>query len=340
MISSRLSAAAAVTAAAALALAACSGPAEEEGGTTEGETTTVRVGYIPGAHDIAQLFVADEAGYFADEGIEIEATAFQTGISLSQALTGGSLDVGVMGAVIANFPAKGQGHAIVLNNQQVDIHQIWATPESGITSVEELAGSTIATTSGTASDLILQVALNQAGLTRDEVEVVNLDMPAVANTFVTGGVDAASLWAPFDQQVTENLPEATLLASAADLDAPISGGWVASNEFYEGQTDLVEGMVRAWQAANTDIVDDPAAALDVFCPRIEENMDRAQCEALYAQTEAYSNEEWAQLYQDGTVLEWIGTMQSTFEEIGALEGAELQPEDYIDTTTFVDVLDD
>jgi NitT/TauT family transport system substrate-binding protein len=164
-------------------------------------------------------------------------------------------------------------------------------------------------------------------------------MPAVANTFVTGGVDVASLWAPFDQQVTENLPDATLIASAADLDAPISGGWVASNAFYEDQPELVKGMVRAWQAANTDIVSDPDAALDVFCPRIAENMDQVQCENLYAKTEAYSNEEWAQFYQDGTVLEWIGTMQSTFEEIGALDGAELQPEDYIDTTTFVETLD-
>lgn len=147
---------------AALALAGCSTPApapESEGST---ELTTVRIGYIPGAHDVAQLFIAEEAGYFAEEGIDLEVTAFQTGISLSQALTGGSLDVGVMGAVIANFPAKGQGKLFLLNNQQVDIHQIWAAPGSGIESVEDLRGKTIATTTGTAADLVLQVALDEA----------------------------------------------------------------------------------------------------------------------------------------------------------------------------------
>ncbi|WP_156253653.1 ABC transporter substrate-binding protein [Pseudactinotalea terrae] len=328
------------TAAALLAttLVAC---ADGGGGATDGEgLTTVRVGYIPGAHDIAQLFVADEAGYFEEQGIELEVTSFQTGITLSQALTGGSLDVGVMGAVVANFPAKGQGHVIVLNNQQVDIHQIWASPESGITSIDDLAGATIATTSGTASDVVLQVALDKAGLTRADVEVVNLEMPAVTNTFVTGGVEVASLWAPFDSQVEENMPEAVLVATAADLDAPISGGWVASNDFYDNHMDLVQGMVRAWQGANADIVADPEAALDVFCPRIEENMDAEQCHNLYGKTEAYSNEEWATFYADGTVLGWIETMQSTFEQIGALEGADLEPADYVDTTTFADVLDD
>ncbi|MEO3752712.1 ABC transporter substrate-binding protein [Streptomyces sp. B6B3] len=330
--------AAATATAAAAALVSCAADAGRQ--PNSDGVTTVRVGYIPGAHDVAQLFVADDAGYFADQDIAIEATPFQTGIAMSQALTGGSIDVGVMGAVVANFPARGQGRVMVLNNQQVDIHQIWATPESGIESVEDLKGARIATTSGTASDLVLQVALEQAGLTRDDVEIVNLEMPSVANTFVTGGVDAASLWAPFDQQVEENLPDANLVATAAELDSPISGGWVASTAFYENEPELVRGMVRAWQQANTDIVADPEAALDVFCPRIEENMPRDVCEDLYAKTEAYPNDQWAELYEDGTVVDWISGMQTVFEEIGGLEGATVDAEEYVDTTTFGEVLND
>lgn len=330
---------AAIATAAALLLSACAGPAETTPGDSgSGERVTVRVGYIPGAHDIAQLFLAERAGYFEDQGIVIETTSFQTGISLAQALTGGSLDVGVMGAVVANFPAKGQGKLVVLNNQQVDIHQIWASPESGISSVEDLKGKTIATTSGTASDLVLQVALDKAGLTRDDVEVVNLDMPSVANAFVTGAVDAASLWSPFDQQVAEHMPDATLVATAAELDSPISGGWVASNAFYEEHPELVLGMVRAWQAANTDLLADPEASFDIFCPRIEQQMNRELCEELYGKTDPLSNEDWVTVYTDGTALGWLENMQSVFEQIGALQGAELQPKDYFDTQIFIDAL--
>lgn len=327
---------AAIAATAALMLAACgaTGPEQAQGE----EYVTVRVGYIPGAHDIAQLFVAERAGHFEEQGIRIETTAFQTGISLAQALTGGSLDVGVMGAVVANFPAKGQGKLFVLNNQQVDIHQIWAAPGSGITSVDDLAGKTIATTSGTAADLVLQVALDKAGLSRDDVEVVNLDMPAATNAFVTENVDAASIWSPFDKQVAELLPDATLVATAAELGSPISGGWVASNSFYEEHPDLVKGMVRAWQAANDDLVADPEGSFDIFCPRIEQNMDRELCETLYAKTDLLTNEEWAELYSDGTALGWLENMQSVFEQIGALEGADLRPEDYFDTQLFLDAL--
>lgn len=323
---------------AALALAGCSTPAPAPESEGSAELTTVRIGYIPGAHDVAQLFIAEEAGYFAEEGIDLEVTAFQTGISLSQALTGGSLDVGVMGAVIANFPAKGQGKLFLLNNQQVDIHQIWAAPGSGIESVEDLRGKTIATTTGTAADLVLQVALDEAGLSRDDVEVVNLDMPSVVNTFVTGGVQAASLWAPFDGSVEENLPDATLIATAADLGSPISGGWVAGNEYFDANPDIIDGIVRAWQKANADLVADPEASAQIFCPRIVENMTQEVCETLYSKTDAYSNEEWAAFYEDGTALGWVANMQAVFAQIGALEGATEEAEDYFDTSIFPRVL--
>lgn len=312
-----------------LALAGCADDAGESG------TTKVRIGYIPGAHDVAQLFVAEEKGYFAEEGISLEITPFQTGIALSNALTGGSLDVGVMGAVIANFPAKGQGKLFLLNNQQVDVHQIWAAPGSGIERIEDLRGKTMATTTGTASDLVLQVALEKAGLTRKDVEVVNLEMPAVANTFVTGGVPAASLWAPFDTQVRQNLPEATMIASAKDLDSPISGGWVAGNEFYDQHRDALEGIARAWKRANADLVADPAAGLELSCPRLAEQMPKDVCVSLYGKTEAYSNEQWAEYYQDGTAVGWVAAMQKVFGRIGALEGANTEAEDYFDTSIFL-----
>lgn len=340
---------AAAAGAAVLALVGCSTESTPADPTPTGgddaseapiEMTTVRVGYIPGAHDVAQLFVAEEQGHFASLGIELELTAFQTGISLAQALTGGSLDMGVMGAVVANFPARGQGQVIALNNQQVDIHQIWATSESGITSIDQLEGATIATTTGTASDVVLQAALDQAGLTRDDVEVVNLEMPSVANTFVTGGVDVASLWSPFDGVVEENMPDAVLVATAADLDSPISGGWVVNNEFYEGNPDVVEALVRAWQLANDDIVDSPTGMTEVFCPGIEENMDQERCEDLFELTDTLSNEEWAALYEDGTAHGWLRHMQETFQTIGAIEGDVMDPEEYFDASIFSRVLAD
>ena len=43
------------------------------------------------------------------DGLDIELVQFTTGLELFQAMIGGSLDMLATGAVISNFPARGQG---------------------------------------------------------------------------------------------------------------------------------------------------------------------------------------------------------------------------------------
>jgi NitT/TauT family transport system substrate-binding protein len=319
---------------AACATTAAEPPVEEAPTPVAEELTVVRVGYISNPNNVAQMFVAEQKGYFAEEGIELEIAMFSTGISLSQALTGGSVDIGVMGAAIANFPARGQGKLFLLNNLETDIHQVWAAEGSGIQSVEDLEGKTIATTTGSAGDVVLQAALDKAGLDRSQVEVVNLDMPSVANALITGAVDAASLWAPFDQQVLENAPGATLIATSGELDSPIAGGWVANNNYFYYNEDVIEGIVAAWQKANADVISDPEGSLDVVCPIIVEVMTDEVCRDIYFKTTAYSNEDWLASYGDGSALASVKRMQDVFVQIGALSGDLVQPEDYFDTSFF------
>ncbi len=310
------------------------GCATEPAQTDAEELTTVRIGYISNPNNVAQMFIAEQEGYFAEEGIELEITNFPTGISLSQALTGGSVDIGVMGAAIANFPARGQGKLFLLNNLETDIHQVWAADGSGIESVDDLRGRTIATTTGSAGDVVLQAALDEAGLDRSEVDVVNLEMPSVANALITGAVDAASIWAPFDQQIIENAPGATMIATSGQLNSPIAGGWVANNNYFVHNQAVLEGVVAAWQRANADIIADPEGSLDVVCPIIVDVMTDEVCRDIYFKTTAYSNEDWLASYADGSALASVKRMQDVFVQIGALTGDLVQPEDYFDTSFF------
>jgi NitT/TauT family transport system substrate-binding protein len=303
------------------------------------EPVVVRVGFIPVPAPATHLLLADERGYFEAEGITIEATPFDTGITLSEALTGGSIDIGVMGAVIANFPARGQGKTFLLNNLEANIQQIWASADSGISSVEELADAEVATTTGTAAHLLLHVAFEDAGIDSSQVEIVNLDMPSVANSFVTGNVDAAALWAPFDQLIEERASDAVLLATSGDYeDAAIAGGWVANNTFYDESRDVLQRIIRAWLRANDDIDRDQDDALDTVCPRLEEYMEQDICHHVYAQTENFTNAEWREMYADGTSLAWVRRMEEVFVVIGALEPS-VSTEDYFDTSLFLEASD-
>src|SRR5262245_17051832 len=71
--------------------------------------TKIRVGYLHTLAVDGQMWLADHRGAFDKNGLEPEFKLFQTGLELFQAMTGGSLDVLSTGAVISNFPARGQG---------------------------------------------------------------------------------------------------------------------------------------------------------------------------------------------------------------------------------------
>ena len=118
---------------------ACGGGSDEGGGGEQG-LQTIRVGYLHTPAVDSHMWLGMEKGYFEEEGLKVDATEFDTGISLSQALTGGSLDVAVMGAVISNFPAQGQGEVFLVNDVEEGTAQLWTAGDSSIDSVQDLAG--------------------------------------------------------------------------------------------------------------------------------------------------------------------------------------------------------
>ncbi|MCG5215589.1 ABC transporter substrate-binding protein [Streptosporangium soli] len=315
----------------ALALTAAGCGSEDSAGSSQ----KVRIGYIAGPAPGMHLLLGIEKGYFAEAGLDVTAVPFQTGISLSNALTGGSVDIGVMGAVVANFPARGQGKIFLLNNLEANIQQIWAAPGSGITSIAGLRGKKVATTTGTAAHLLLHVALAENGMSTEDVQMVNLDMPAAANTFVTGGVPAAALWAPFDSQIKQRTPDAKLLATAKDFypKSAIAGGWVANNDFHAEHRDALVKVAKAWVRSNDDIIADPAGALAAGCPGLRKFMTAEVCAQIYKQAESYPTDKWKTYYADGTATDWIGRMERLFVDIGALPKY-VEPKTFFDPSVF------
>jgi NitT/TauT family transport system substrate-binding protein len=78
--------------------------------------TKVRVGYVNTLAVNGQIWTGVHRGHWAKEGLELETTQFNTGLELFNAMIGGSLDLVSTGAVLSNFPARGQGKGFLLNN--------------------------------------------------------------------------------------------------------------------------------------------------------------------------------------------------------------------------------
>jgi NitT/TauT family transport system substrate-binding protein len=329
----------------ALVLGACG--ALDEGGdgkdvvkADEG-ATEVKVGYL---HTIAvddKLWLGQVEGQWADAGLDVKTTQFDTGIELSQALTGGSIDVAIMGGVTSNFPAQGQGKIFMLNSRETATARLMVQGDSGIESVADLKGKKIITTEGTTADIYLHRALEKAGLTRDDVTVVNAKMPDAVQAFIGGKVPAVALWVPFDLRVKESGKGAEEIDHAGNYpDAGVADGWIANNKWYDENQDTVKKIIGAWLKINEAYRADPEGSLE----KVHEvaYKDAAKLSDLQHQVEFqedFSNEEWLEHYENGDVLKWVGDAEKAYVELGGVPKY-VDPKEFFDTSLFIEVAKD
>jgi NitT/TauT family transport system substrate-binding protein len=285
--------------------------------------TTLRVGYLHTLAVDGQIWLAQSMGSWQKEGIDVQLTRFDTGIALFQALVGGSLDILSTGAVISNFPARGQGKVFLINDVEWATAQLWARPDSGITTIADLKGKKISTTAGTTANVFLYEALKANGLDiHKDVEVINQPMPQAVTAFIAGAVPAVALWVPFNLQVEKEVPGAKMLVDASKYypQAAIVDGWAARNDFYSSgaNKDVLRRFLHGWVAANDTLVKDPDKSLPIINKEYE-GVTPLQMQTMYKAEKAFTSKEWVSRYKDGTVRKWLQHVTDVYVALGAMQ---------------------
>jgi NitT/TauT family transport system substrate-binding protein len=170
--------------AAALVAFALAGPA--------GANEKFKVGYLR-VMDDAQAIIAYEGGYYKKQGLDVELVEFKSGTDLIKALVGGQLDSGVLGFTNAVAWASKGADLKVVGGAQHGYHAIVVRDESGIRTVADLKGKTLASQAeGSTADTVLKaVVFKQAGLKRDDVNVMGVSPQVAVQSLVGKRVDAA-----------------------------------------------------------------------------------------------------------------------------------------------------
>ena len=156
-----------------------------------------KVGYLR-VMDDAQAIVAQEAGYYKKQGLDVELVEFKSGTDLIKAIVGGQLDTGVLGFTNAVAWASKGADLKVVGGAQHGYHAIVARDDAGIKTVADLKGKTLASQAeGSTADTVLKgVVLKQAGLKPDDVNVMGVSPQVAVQSLVGKRVDAAFLFEP------------------------------------------------------------------------------------------------------------------------------------------------
>jgi NitT/TauT family transport system substrate-binding protein len=162
----------------------------------------ITVGALP-ITDLAQLFVADAKGFFADEGLKVKITDFGGGAEIVPAVQSGSVDIGWSNSISI---LQAHTHGLDMRFFAGGLYQgpghwnsaLMVPDGSPIHSADRLRGSRVAVnTLGNLNELVLRAYLDRAGERADAAEVLEVPFPDQPAALDARRVDAALPAEPF-----------------------------------------------------------------------------------------------------------------------------------------------
>jgi ABC-type nitrate/sulfonate/bicarbonate transport system substrate-binding protein len=171
---------------------------------------------VTSAAENAPFFSAMEHGTFSKLGLDVKVDVMPSGVEISNALASNTVDVGLFGtfpfltAVARGVPVVLIGHTWnnALNNPQSEILSVIAREGSGVPAgdLKAMKGKKIGVTRGAGGEPYIVGLLKQAGLTPDDVTLVNTAPSNMATALASKNVDLITSWEPWPSAALTKVP--------------------------------------------------------------------------------------------------------------------------------------
>ncbi len=188
--------------------------------------------------------------------IKIEWVKFEAGRDVNNAIASGSIDFGLVGT-----PPAAIGIASKLPYKIYYLHDVIGESEalvvkkdSGITSLQDLKGKTIATTFSSTSHFSLLGALKSEGVdpAKENITILDMQPPDIFAAWQRGDIDGAYIWQPMQSKLIADNGEVIIhsgeLAEKGVITAELG---IVHPDFAEQYPDIVKGYISVLDEAVT-----------------------------------------------------------------------------------------
>ena len=265
-------------------------------GSVEPTALTVGLGFIPSVQ-FAPFYLADQAGYYGEAGLEVE---FQNKIDpdLVTLVGQGSVDIGLADGTSV-IPAVSQGipirYVAAIYGRFPSI--VFAKASSGIEAPADLAGKRLGIPGRYGSSwIMLQALLESAGLTPEDLEIVEYPDFGQGAAVIAGAVDASTGFVNNEPVQLELTGEPASVLRVDEV-VPLPGnGLIAGTSTIEAKEEAIAAFIGVTLRAMEEIEADPQVGLDA---------------AFTAVPELAAAEEVQRAILEATIETWRGPVQET-----------------------------
>jgi NitT/TauT family transport system substrate-binding protein len=241
--------------------------------------------------------IAEEEGLFEANGANVELIWFDGYLESMQALASGQLDANcqTLNDTISFAGEAVNGEvAVVVNDNSAGNDKVIVSEE--INTIEDMAGKTVALEEGVVGDFLLTLALEEGGLSREDVSIENLETGAAAAAFAAGQSDAFAGWVPFWEIALEREGSKELTSSAA-FPGAIPDLLVVTQTLIDEKPDQVQALVNTWFDILAFMEENPDRANEIMAQRA--NVDDENFGKYLEGTRFFTLEENLEAFTDG-----------------------------------------
>ena len=187
-----------------IAVAAGCGSTNQTSESSQGKKLQpLTIGVMPDTDSIP-FIIAQEKGYFAEEGLDVTVQQFKSAMDRDSALQSGNLDGDISDLLAVAFAEAG-GFDVRVTSFTDGNYRLVASQASGINTVPNLAGQDVAVSKNTIIDYVTDRILAQEHMTPDSInKVIIPQIPTRLEMLQNGKLAAATLPEPMASIAVHN----------------------------------------------------------------------------------------------------------------------------------------
>lgn len=234
-------------------------------------TNTVKLGLQPWL-GYGPWWIAQEQGYFEKHGLDVKVINFTWDADMAAAVASGNIDVI---AAATNF-------LITVRNQGIDLQGFMVldasfeadailVPES-VKTIADLKGKSVAFEAGATSDLLINYALKENGMSTKDIKVTQMAAADAGLALIAGRVDAAVTYEPYISAALKQGKGYHVLYTSAERPGLISDLAVSSREFIAENPETIKKLILAWNDAVNFLAEQPEVGGKIIADAVHSPM--------------------------------------------------------------------